>query len=338
MNDKNKIWQALGIQNSSRLTILYGVLNWGLGHASRSLPIIRGLINSGHRVLIASDGVALQLLEKSLPGEQFYELPLLDINYQSESEWKNVMSQSLNLFRHIQDDRRFVKKICETENIDLVISDHRLGFCVKGKENVLICHQLNLKAKSKLIESAINRVQLSFLSKFDKILVPDFENHRLSGELSYSKLKNVSFIEPLSNISLPDSSDFKYKYLAILSGPEPKRTILETKLLDIFSQCEDSCCLVRGTENAINTEIASNITIYNLCKKEELSNLISQSESLIARCGYSTIMDFYSTIKKVILIPTPGQPEQEYLATWHLQKGIFKIVLEENLSLKSIEY
>ena len=61
--------------------ILVAPLNWGLGHATRCIPIIRALKAHNFEPVIASDGAALQLLKKEFPDLEHVELPSYNITY-----------------------------------------------------------------------------------------------------------------------------------------------------------------------------------------------------------------------------------------------------------------
>lgn len=297
--------------------ILIAPLNWGLGHATRCIPIIRELIIHGYNPIIASDGNALELLRKEFPELICLELPSYQIEYTKEGhnlKWK-LIENSPKMLKAIFDEKKLLDAWIFKYNLKGIISDNRFGIRSSKIPSVFITHQLHvLSGSTTRITSKIHQFVLKM---YDECWVPDVNStENLSGYLGHleEKHKKVKYIGTLSRFVknvLPCEIDL----LAVLSGPEPQRTLLEDKLLIELQNYSGKVILVRGVveENqAIST--VGNIEVYNYMTSKELENAMNSSKLIVARSGYSTIMDLCELEKKVFFIPTPGQYEQEYLA------------------------
>jgi len=174
------------------------------------------------------------------------------------------------------------------------------------------------------------------VEKFDECWVPDAEGaDNLSGALSQNEqLKKVKFIGILSRMK-PRHLPQKYDCLALLSGPEPQRTFLEMKIVEQAKKLPLQFLIVQGkTEQTRHFFIAKNIEVYSYLTSKELNGTLLASEIVICRSGYSSLMDLVTLKKKAILIPTPGQTEQAYLAKRFFAQGLFWVQSQENLNLK----
>ena len=182
--------------------------------------------------------------------------------------------------------------------------------------NIYITHQLKIKGPL-LLMKIVNPINRLFIQKFDHCWVPDFENSLLSGKLSYSNLEKT-FIGPQTRFEkiVEERKNYKYKYLAIISGPEPQRSLLEDEIQNCFLKTNKHCAIINGLTNTKEIS-AEKITFYPHLETTAFRELITKSELLICRSGYSSIMDLCILQKKVLFIPTPGQTEQEYLAKYH---------------------
>lgn len=297
--------------------ILIAPLNWGLGHATRCIPIIKALEENGFEPIIASDGVALALLKKEFPKLLSVELPSYNIQYAEKGKnfkWK-LAFQMPKMIKAINKEKSKINKIIENYEIDGVISDNRLGVYSSRVPTVFITHQLNvLSGKTSWLTTKLHS---RYISKFDACWVPDLAGlENLSGKLGHPKKKvnNVTYIGPLSRmkkISLP----IKYDIMVLLSGPEPQRTLLEKKLIKELEKSNKEILFVKGiVESKQKIEKVNSITYYNFMNSEELSIAFNESEFVVCRSGYTTVMDLAKLEKKAFFIPTPGQYEQEYLA------------------------
>jgi uncharacterized protein (TIGR00661 family) len=332
--------------------VLIAPLNWGLGHATRCIPIINELLRQGADVILASDGAAYHLLKAEYPTLPIYTLPAYNIRYPFQNMMLSMALQipkilSGYILEHIW-LRRFIKK----NAIDIVISDNRYGLYNRNVHTIFMTHQLNIQTNSPFWDFFIRKINHFFIKKFDTCWIPDFEKEpSLAGSLSHGHLPNNLKIKYLGPLSRFIKKDFKKKYKAIivLSGPEPQRSILEKKIIaqledianDMVSasattpQYEVPFILVRGLPDTQHSlPILNKIEIYNFLTTNELNQKIQESELMICRSGYTTIMDLVQLQAKAILIPTPGQTEQIYLAHILEKNKLYYTENQNNMSLK----
>ena len=308
--------------------ILICPLNWGIGHASRCIPIIRALLAEGAEVVIAADGRPLILLQKEFPQLESVVFKGYDPRYPSfgSMAWKMFLTMFPILIGIWKEHLR-LRKIIREYNINAVISDNRFGLWTRKVPCVYITHQLMIKAPwhLKLTEPFLHLFHRFFINRFDRCWVPDLiGDENLTGHLShlYPIPAHVEFIGPLSRFSnqiqVPVDENL---ILAIISGPEPQRTIFEELLTKQFLTCTQQFVIISGITEDETVEQHDNITIYSHMETEKLEALIRKAAFVICRSGYSTIMDLSILKKKAVFIPTPGQTEQEYLAEYHSKKG-----------------
>ena len=297
--------------------IIVAPLNWGLGHATRCIPIINALVDQDYDPVIASDGVALALLKKEFPSVKTEELPSYNVAYAKKaSNFKlKMLLNSPKIAHAITAEKKAVKRIIESGDFYGIISDNRMGVRHKNIPSVFITHQLTVLSGN--TTSISTKVHTRYIKKFDVCWVPDMaDDPNLSGELGHPKRNNipVTYLGPLSRFNYQNLPK-KYDIMVLLSGPEPQRTMLEKKLFQEFENSDKKIVFVRGViERTHKTHIKNNITVHNYLTGNILQNTINSSNVIISRSGYTTVMDLAKLKKKAFFIPTPGQFEQEYLA------------------------
>lgn len=294
--------------------ILFAVLNWGLGHATRSWELINNLLNEGNEVILASDGVAKEFLMKEFPQLKMFEVPSYNIQYGEKGNILPLIKNGLNTQIAVKREQVWLKRFLKKQKVDLIISDNRYGMYCSEIKSIIITHQLNIKVP--ILENVVNAQNHFWLNRFHEIWVPDHEN-TLSGELSQpipSKLMNkVKEIGWISRFKKSDTASEEL-ILAIVSGPEPQKTILIEKLVPILKNLDHKVILYTGNPNENKEEIHGLLTIKSHDSTPEFIKNIQKAKVIIGRPGYSSIMDYWVLQKKMILIPTPGQFEQLYLA------------------------
>jgi uncharacterized protein (TIGR00661 family) len=333
--------------------ILIAPLNWGLGHATRCIPIINALIENHFTPVIASDGMALELLKKEFPDLEYFELPAFHITYpENKRLFKlKLLQQSPKLLLAITAENKAIKQLVETKNIHGIISDNRLGVYNKNIPCVFITHQLEVLSGNTTWIST--KLHLKFIKKFNECWIPDFKGTpNLSGKLGHINTKDipVKYIGPLSRFSKEDKI-VKNDLIVLLSGPEPQRALLEEKLLEELKSFKGKVLFIRGVvEEHQTVEKSGHLTIYNFMTSKLLEKSLNESNLIISRSGYTTIMDLTKLEKRAFFIPTPGQFEQEYLADKLDKEGLvpsckqkdFKLAMLEKVSdykgLKDLEY
>ena len=320
--------------------ILVAPLNWGLGHAARCIPIIKGLEQENFEPVLASDGNALLLLQKEFPHLKSFELPSYKVEYAkngSNFKWK-MMWDSPKILKAIKSEKKVTKKLVEELDLDGIISDNRFGVRYKHLKCVFITHQLNVLSGTTTYFSS--KLHQKYIKKFDECWIPDAKGKKnLSGILGHlNKLnENIKYIGPLSRFEKKNLPK-QYDYLLLLSGPEPQRTILEELLLKEFEESPAKILLIRGVieENSRPSKMA-NIDIENYRYGRELEEAINSSEVVISRSGYTSILDLAKLEKKAFFIPTPGQFEQEYLAERLMNLGIAPSCKQSDFQLQKLE-
>ncbi|WP_196886887.1 glycosyltransferase [Aureivirga sp. CE67] len=313
--------------------ILIAPLNWGLGHASRCVPIINQLLKNNFEPIIASDGNALKLLQKEFPNLKSYKLPSYNITYSKNSFFFNLhlLLKAPHIWKAVQQEKKLVEEIIQKENIQGIISDNRFGVCHSSTPSVYITHQTTVF--SGITTPITTFFHQNIIKKFNECWIPDDEKTRISGKLSFSyRNLNQKFIGTLSRFQkqdIPTQNDI----LIILSGPEPQRTYLEEILKEKFQNTKKQVLMIRGiiTKENQTTQILSNFKIKDFLLTKELEKELNHSNLIICRAGYSSIMDLYKLNKNAILIPTPNQKEQEYLATYLQKKDLFTSIKQSKL-------
>ena len=326
------------MNKSSTKRILVTPLDWGLGHATRCIPIIRALKKRNAEVFIASSGRALVLLREEFPELISFELTAYNVHYSRSLPFSlSLFLQIPKYLRTIKREHAQVEQIVRQHKIDLIISDNRFGCWSAEVPSVFITHQVNLQMPGSLkwTELLINRLNLNWIRKFNHCWIPDELENPITGKLSDSKSVNGRYIGMLSRFRKGIEVNKKYELLILLSGPEPQRTVLEEKLLKQLKDFSDQVFFVRGLPGEIDLPVSEKINLYfaNHLPSDELNKVIEESELIICRSGYSTIMDFSRLAKKAIFIPTPGQTEQEYLADELKKRKIAFCAGQDNFNL-----
>lgn len=309
-----------------RKNVLIAPLDWGIGHASRCLPLIKYLQEKEFKIFIAACGDHLHLIKKEFPGLTYIQLKGYNISYSKHKRWlwAKILWQIPKIILTIKKENTQIEAFVQKYKINVVISDNRFGLYTNKCYCIFITHQLTIEAPIKRLQNFIQQINYNFINRFNECWVPDFEGEKnIAGILSHPvKMPAVrtKYLGPLSRFTKTADTKIIYKYLIALSGPEPQRTILEEKLKKIIPHLNGNILMVRGKPGLNDDEIITkDLTIKNHLLTKEMQQAFMQSEYIISRAGYTTIMELLSLQKKSILIPTPAQTEQEYLAQ-HLYK------------------
>lgn len=329
------------MQNSKR--ILVAPLNWGLGHATRCIPIINALIANGYHPLIASDGVALALLQKEFPNLPAFELPSYKITYAEKARNFKIKMiwDSPKVLKAMAEEKKAVKKLVKEHQIEGIISDNRMGVFSKKVPCVFITHQLNVLSGNTTWMSS--KAHQKIIKKFDACWVPDVKGKpNLTGKLGHLKKSKfrIKYLGPLSRFEKKEVPII-YDLMVLLSGPEPQRTFLEAKLLTELEGFSGKVLFVKGkieeaqSHERLLTEKGS-IEVYNFMQSKQLETAINQSSQILCRSGYTTVMDLAKLEKKAFFIPTPGQYEQEYLAKRLDKQGLVPYCEQDDFTIEQL--
>lgn len=315
--------------------VLVAPLNWGLGHATRCIPIIQELLRQGCTVLLAGEGAQKALLQREFPSLRFLSLPGYRVRYAASALWlaPKIVAQIPRLLSAVKNEQAWLQKVAAEEKIDAVVSDNRYGLHHPAVHSVFVTHQLRIKAPLPWAEDVLQTLNYRYLNCFHECWIPDAEGGaNLAGALSHPAAPPqipVRYLGPLSRFAAHQKANEGNYLLLILSGPEPQRTLLETIFLEELKSYTKPVVLVRGLPgNRDGLPVNENVSVFAHLPAAELQEKIEGAKLVIARCGYSTVMDLAVLQKRSILIPTPGQTEQEYLAE-HLMAMKFSLCIEQ---------
>jgi uncharacterized protein (TIGR00661 family) len=323
------------------MKIIYGVCSWGLGHATRSLPVIRKLIEEDNQLTVISSGRSLNLLKREL-GEDIEYIEIQDYPMLLSENARQFMAKSIiywpMFIKRLRSGFSQLTKLLSEKRYDRIISDARYDLFSRKIPSYFISHQMRIMnpLRIKMLESGSEIFNLYFFKRFVAVLVPDYIDNDISGDLSHN-LKKIDE-EKIHYVGV--LSDFKKKnkkkdidFLISISGPEPQRTLLEQKLLSQVNQLDGNIVVTLGKTEIKDEEIDKNIKTYTFLTKDKREELLNRAKLVISRSGYSTILDLSVIGTKALMTPTPGQIEQEYLAEYHNNKKTFYSVNQENINL-----
>lgn len=332
------------VNNLRKLRILVAPLDWGLGHATRCIPIVHELIRQGCEPVIATSGPQARLLSLEFPNLSFVDLKGYNVSYSrggSIAMALSMLRQSRKIMRAISLEHDWLKTASAEFKLDGVISDNRFGLWHESLPSAFLTHQLSIAAP--ILRRSLQSRNYRFINRFSECWVPDVkEEGGIAGDLSHpDQLPKipVHYVGPLSRFSPSQIQSEKERLLILLSGPEPQRTILEEKILAEIRDYEGTATLVRGLPaNERLIPSSEKLQFFNHLGTDELSKEIQRASLVICRSGYSTIMDLMALRKESFLIPTPGQTEQEYLAGHLSDKGFAPFISQRKFALqKAIE-
>jgi len=327
--------------------ILVSPLDWGLGHATRCIPIIKHLLDLGHNVILGAYGKGKILLEDEFPQLTSVEIDGITMTYQNKGSFAlTIGAQILGYLKSIRREHQLVQKIIAEYNIDLIISDNRYGAYSSIVPSIIISHQINILMPKGLqfTSSIVNGWVHKQLKKFNAIWIPDYKGKEsIAGALSNNKFahqhcKYLGILSRFSNgqkssaVKKTNSSNENIKVLAVLSGPEPQRTKFEELLLEKTLPSNYNLTIVRGLPDAIEPLKHAGVTIINFLNGDDLKTEIENCNIYVGRTGYTTVMDLLCIGKQAILVPTPGQPEQEYLGETMANGTWFKIYSQNSFN------
>ena len=315
-------------------------LDWGLGHATRCVPLIKQFLKEGHQVIIGADKNPLAFLQQEFPQLKTVGVPGYEIEYGEKGSSIKLFYESVKFYNFIKKEKQFIDAFLVDNKIDMIISDNRYGLYSDKVESIIVTHQLYPKAPigEKIAHKKIEKL----LSNFDEVWIPDYEEeNNLSGDLSHLKpfMHLHKFIGPLSRFEKPkEQPEMEYDVCAIISGPEPQRTIFEKLILDQIETNNLKAIVVRGfpKENEEFGMKNSELKMFNHLPTKDMQDYILKSKLVVCRSGYSSIMDLAILGKKALLVPTPGQTEQEYLADYHKKGQQLLVQKQSELDLKSL--
>lgn len=321
--------------------VLFCVLNWGLGHASRSLPLIHSIRQKGHEVRIASDGEALTFLRSELTDIPYYVLPSSKVHYNYRSMYLNMAAAGPHLIHTYRQERYLLQKIKDEYKPDLLFSDNRYGCFHKQVHSIMISHQAQIMSRNSIVRK-MSKLLLHKLTKpFNEIWIPDLKGQAgITGPMgNFSTSSRSRYIGWLSTCRQSmEKQKQNGQILILLSGPEPQRKQLEERVISNLPFPPQRFKLIRGTDQRPENSIPPGLEYIDIAKRDQVQKELLDSSMVICRSGYSTVMDLVTVGLPAVYIPTPGQFEQIYLAKrmQHLKAGYF---LEQgDISIHSLKH
>jgi uncharacterized protein (TIGR00661 family) len=334
--------KSKNFQSASKNTkIIVAPLDWGLGHATRCIPIIKELIRANIELFIVVDKTNYILLKEEFPSAVFLRYNGYKIQYSRYKKFffLKLFLQIPKIIYRVFTENKWLKKIVREYSINAIISDNRFGMYNKKIPSVYITHQLHIETGNKLSNTIAQKIHYFFIKKYNQCWVPDLQINGLAGILSHPQkmLRNATYIGPLSRFKNIPNTQLLFDLLVSISGPEPQRTIFENKILSQLKHFSGKAIFVRGLPSATTKiENFNQIQIENHLSSQDLNRAIEQSKIVISRCGYTSVMDLSALKKKAILVPTPGQSEQEYLAKYLYAKKYFFAVEQDQFYLEEV--
>lgn len=331
-----------GGKEQGKPRILVAPLDWGLGHATRCIPLIRELLNQDCDVILAGEGAQESLLRMEFPKLPILTLPGYRIRYARTAGGllRNILFQTPGILRTINSENKWLKEAIREHSIDAVIADNRYGLYNDAIPCIFITHQLSIKTTfGNWADRMLQKRNYRYINRFAGCWVPDAaDRNNLAGELSHPLKKPgvpLHYMGILSRFISTIHAPVEGHLLVLLSGPEPQRSILENKIVREIAHYHGTATIIRGLPVDASIIPSTNmIRFYNHLPASELNKEILEAEYVIGRCGYSTVMDLVTLKKKSILIPTPGQTEQEYLAKYLSQRHIACCIRQKDFSLE----
>lgn len=317
--------------------ILVAPLDWGLGHATRCIPIVRELRRRGCEVWLAAEGMHARLLQLEFPDLPILPLKGYRIRYTHHAHGRgfawHIARQIPRMLRSIREEHEWLKKMHRHYRFDAIISDNRFGLHHPDIPCVFISHQLRILGPrwlERLPGAArwLQHMNYHYIRRFSACWIPDWPGTlNLAGKLSHpaNLPQNAHYMGPISRFTPEPHLPKIYDVVALISGPEPQRSLLERLLIKELQEASLHALLIAGRPDASPAEkrISSLLTIVSHAPAAELNQILQSADALITRSGYTTIMDLVALNQKAFFIPTPGQTEQEYLAAYMQQQGAF---------------
>ena len=325
-----------------RPRVLVAPLDWGLGHATRCIPVIYELQKQQVDVWLAGERSQEHLLKQEFPDLPFLPLKGYRVRYSKTASglWRALLRQIPGLWRSVQREKKWLSSMVDQHQFDLVISDNRFGLSHPAIPCVFITHQLTIKTSlGKWLDKQAQRIIYQFIQKFDECWIPDYKTEpNLAGNLAHPVVYPdipCFFTGILSRLPKKEMTAVERHIFISLSGPEPQRTIWEDRLINDLINHKGTATVVRGLPDSDRIMPSTNdIRFYNHLGTDDFATEMAKAEWVICRSGYSTVMDLARMGKKAILVSTPGQPEQEYLAQHLHENGFAPFISQKEFSLE----
>ena len=311
----------MNVDNSK--SVLISPLCWGLGHATRIIPVIRAFENENCRVSILAHANLIAYLQERFPELNYHVDTSSCISYRKGMGFFKMLGTAIKLLTRYKREQKTIRKLLRKTHFDIIVSDNRYGIWNRSCRNILITHQLKpiISGFYSLFTKKVHRYIDAKIANFDHVWIPDYKDRTLSGALSQSnadsdKFNYIGLLSRFENSPIVANGSEEHSYLIITSGPREHRV----KMTDYFiKRNRRKNEIIKIIGEAHTTDIPEHIEIINNPGDELFAKLVSSAACIITHSGYSTLMDLIMLGKSAIIIPTHGQSEQKYLAK-RLQK------------------
>lgn len=317
--------------------ILITPLDWGLGHSTRDIPIIQRLLELDARPLIGADKAPLTLLRDAFPELPYVRIPGVNVRYaRGRSQTWVLARQFPSMLRSVREEQLALREVMRAHPLDAVISDQRFGLRTDRLASVLITHQVY--PFTPFAQRALRAANLRSITRFDRCWIPDDPiAPGLAGDLSHgiAPPMNATYIGPLSRMDTAKAIAPRepYRIVCVISGPEPQRSLLEAALMRQLPRIPGHHLMVLGRPDPPLDEHVGNVHRLGHLGGDRLAGVLLHADLIVSRTGYTTLMDLASIGRSALLVPTPGQDEQEYLGVLHARTGRFHIQAQDRLDL-----
>lgn len=346
----------MSTQHPASSTVLVCPMEWGLGHTVRLVPVIEQALSLGWQVILGADGMALDFLRDRFPALPWVRIPFYPVRYAATRRFfLTLLSQLPGIIRAVRHNRNQLKALVTEKKIDLVITDHRYGMTHPDIPTVFITNQLWLKAPKGLSwgEPLVYSIHKRILRKFTQIWIADFaEAPGLTGKLTHPRKlpKQAHYVDPISRLGTIEPKDPGWgpvDQLAIISGPEPQRTLLEREVSGLFKTLPGRSVILKGKPSSGHLiEKPSSSTVPKASSEiiecahapdETIAWLLKNARTIVCRPGNSSLSDLLTLGRTALLVPTPGQTEQEYVAQSLTERGYFLSCQQGKLTQRKMD-
>ena len=315
--------------DSQKKNVFIAPLNWGLGHATRLLPLIKYLVEKNYTVYIGASGRSKEILKQEVNKCFFIDFPEYPIKYPQSRFFVSrfMLIVFPNMLLAMKKEKNRIKVLHEQYKFNLIISDNRFSLALKGVKSLLISHQLRYKLPWPIqkMEWLPEYFNTRHFRKYDKIIIPDTnQNKTLTGDLShnmrYLPAEKLYYLGIMTDLEESiDGNNKAIDYFVIISGPEPQRTKFEKIILKQVCDLKGRIVVALGKPEKAYKIRMGNVEIYAYLNREKISYYMKKAKFIISRPGYTTVMEMIESKKHGLFIPTPGQIEQIYLAKYYLE-------------------
>ncbi|MBR2197640.1 MAG: glycosyl transferase family 28 [Fibrobacter sp.] len=334
------------------MKVLVAPLDWGLGHATRCVPVIKEFLRQGAQVELAVTDSYAPLYREIFPELKKHTAPSYGIVYPKHGFnmglW--LLKNSAHLNKVIEYEHHYAEEMVRRHDFDILFSDNRFGFYSDKAFSIYMTHQCRIAFPT--IFSKFEGIGIHWHKKkmghFDQVWIPDLrEAPGYAGAMSHVKnfavpvryagpLSRFAELENLSEIVTAGPKDLGV--VAVISGVEPARSTFERKLRELLTQVPGNHVMILGKPGAERKSwTEGNVQFFSHLETTEFARAVSRARWIVSRGGYSTVMDMATLGASCIFVPTPGQYEQVVLSRNLSRAGYAVNIPAGNLSLETLQ-